>query len=461
VLFEMKGEEYRILWFTNAPQEPLKQYLNLGSGGTGYWTNSLLKKLSRIKQLDMAVAAIYPHKENVYVNIDGVQYYLVAQKPERLWWINERRYLSDCIRLVERVKPHLIHIYGTERSYGLLAKTFKSIPILISMQGLMDPCSEWTNYYGKLKIIDVFRMERVRSILNGSSYLMNYFRFLKRAKIESEIIKYNTNFEGRTDWDKAYLMANKGEFRYFSIPRIIREEFFSVKWKYDSSQRYRIFINNCRGPRSGADLMIGAFDVVKRFYPDSRLYIAGAKQTKGNRYASHLMRLARGLGDQIEFLGYLNADKIAEELCKAHVFVSPTYIDNSPNSIAEAQVVGVPVVASCTGGKMSMVQHGKIGLLFPNGDKYLLAERIMQFFQSRELCESISKRAFEVARRRHDSSDIAQRLLQVYEQLMGKPGALTSWCPSINGRNLRPGRGGTKALTPASGQSGAFRAFKL
>ena len=49
----------------------------------------------------------------------------------------------------------------------------------------------------------------------------------------------------------------------------------------------------------------------------------------------------------------------------SHIFHS-SYIENSPNSVGEAQMVGVPVVASRVGGTDSMVEHGKTGFMYPH-----------------------------------------------------------------------------------------------
>lgn len=46
----------------------------------------------------------------------------------------------------------------------------------------------------------------------------------------------------------------------------------------------------------------------------------------------------------------------------------PTRVDNSPNSVKEAVVAGVPVVASAVGGIVDYVVPGKNGFTFPPGE---------------------------------------------------------------------------------------------
>ena len=69
---------------------------------------------------------------------------------------------------------------------------------------------------------------------------------------------------------------------------------------------------------------------------------------------------------------------MARELTRSHAFVISSYIENSPNSLAEAMLVGMPCVASFVGGIPSMVDDGRTGLLYPVDDVALLAAQIRQ-----------------------------------------------------------------------------------
>ena len=375
----------KILWFTNIPMPPLMKKLGLVSGGSGYWMYALLENLKENENLDLSVACVYPSNFDIEETIEGIDYYLIKQKKSRLFHDNELKYLKNCLDIIEKIKPDIIHIHGTERFYGLLSKHVTNIPVIISLQGLIGPYSEWFNYYGKISIRKIIGMETLRSLLNGSSPFRGLQLLRGKTKQELEIIINNYIFLGRTDWGRAYIHAHNPEAQYYCVQRIIRLEFWKKRWNLRSAQKHRIFISNCRGTRSGADVMIRAFEIVEKKYPDVMLYVAGANALARRGYHKYLSKLTEHFKDSIIFTGYLEASELAEQLYKSHVFVHPTYIDNSPNSLAEAQIVGTPVIASCTGGKMSMVDHNKTGLLFPNGDYYLLADRIMQAFKSDEL----------------------------------------------------------------------------
>jgi glycosyltransferase involved in cell wall biosynthesis len=121
-----------------------------------------------------------------------------------------------------------------------------------------------------------------------------------------------------------------------------------------------------------------------------------------------------GLEAHVVPLGELDAEAVVAQLTQAHVFAFPSFADNSPNSLAEAMLVGVPIVASFAGGIPSMVKDGETALCFPMGDEVMLAECMRMIFSDADLAASLGRKAREVARQRHDPKRIAQRMLEIY-----------------------------------------------
>ncbi|MEA1898002.1 MAG: glycosyltransferase, partial [Bacteroidota bacterium] len=283
----MDRKKINILWFTNGPLEPLKKRLDLGSGGTGYWMTALLEKLNSFTDIKIIVATVYPHA-SVSTSINGVDYHLISQKRSRILPAFETQYIPQCLELINKIKPDIIHIHGTERFYGLLGEHISDIPIIISLQGLIDPCSEWFNTYGNISLKEIIRMETVRRFINGSSPFRGYLDMKHRSKNEIKILQSNSYFVGRTDWDKAYVASHNKHADYYSISEILRKKFYEHTWNIKDTQRHRIFISNCRGPRSGADLMLKAFAIIKKIYSDATLFIAGSNPEEKNNYQQYL-----------------------------------------------------------------------------------------------------------------------------------------------------------------------------
>lgn len=71
--------------------------------------------------------------------------------------------------------------------------------------------------------------------------------------------------------------------------------------------------------------------------------------------------------------GTATAGELARQLRESTVYVHPSYIDNSPNSVCEAQYLGVPVIATNVGGVSSLIDNGMNGILVQSHDAYMLA----------------------------------------------------------------------------------------
>lgn len=124
------------------------------------------------------------------------------------------------------------------------------------------------------------------------------------------------------------------------------------------------------------------------------------------------------------FVGYtqsrLNAKEMAEELAKSHVCVSPSFIDNSPNAVCEAQLVGMPVVSTYTGGVPSLIEEGRTGLFFPTGDAPMLAARLREVFENDALAIRLGEQSYDVARRCHDPDAVVKQVLLAYDEVLKK-----------------------------------------
>ena len=100
------------------------------------------------------------------------------------------------------------------------------------------------------------------------------------------------------------------------------------------------------------------------------------------------------------------------------MYIHPSYIDNSPNSICEAQMLGCPVIATNVGGIPSLIDNGVDGLLVPANDPYQMASLIKELHENKTLQISISNNAKIKAINRHDKSIITNQLLNIYKYII-------------------------------------------
>ena len=123
------------------------------------------------------------------------------------------------------------------------------------------------------------------------------------------------------------------------------------------------------------------------------------------------------LEDKITFLGRLSAEEMKQQYLKCHTFVCASSLENSPNSVGEAMLLGTPVVASYAGGIPSMLEHEKEGLLFEKGNPKALAEAIMRTWESYPIVSVITENARVRARKTHDADENYKTLIDIYHQI--------------------------------------------
>ena len=102
----------------------------------------------------------------------------------------------------------------------------------------------------------------------------------------------------------------------------------------------------------------------------------------------------------------------------SHVFVCPSALENSPNSLGEAMLLGLPCIAARTGGIPDMAEDGKSALFFEKGDIRGLAQSVIRVFEEDSLAQELSEAARERAFRNHDGNENYRRLMEIYREIL-------------------------------------------
>lgn len=410
----------RVLWFTNIPMPAMDEVEGLVTQGSGSWMIALLAVLSQERSITLGVATAYPHRADNEFTKDGVDYFLIGQPS----WDKDfdEATLIKCSQIIQRWKPDLVHIHGTERFYGLITgRGYSAVPAVLSVQGLLGPYSKRLAFFGELSDIEIIKTHWIREYAFRKGLLRDYLQIKKRAKIEREILFRNHYFLGRTEWDKAHVMAANPSARYFHGDEMIRRVFFDEEWRITRCRRHSILFTNSGHPRRGTEVIIDAVAGLVTTFPDIHLTLAGNFSTKSG-YGRFLVRRLQRLGiyERVSFPGFLSEAEVAAALRSAHVFVIASYVENSPNSLCEAMVVGVPCIAGYTGGIPSLITHRKDGLLFPCGESVMLSQFLREVFENDALAVEVGANGRRRARLRHDSDQILASLLETYRNIVSK-----------------------------------------
>jgi glycosyltransferase involved in cell wall biosynthesis len=209
----------------------------------------------------------------------------------------------------------------------------------------------------------------------------------------------------------------------------LRRNFYnSNKWSLNNCRKHSIFLSQGGSPIKGLHQVIKAIGLLKKDYPDIILKVAGMDITrregiynkiKFTGYGKYIVSLIKRekLENSIRFLGPLAEDAMIKQYLEAHLFVCPSSIENSPNSLAEAQILGVPSIASFVGGIPDMVENHRTGLLYRFEAIEELAEYIRLLFEDSTLASNLSINEAEMAKKRHDKKAILENTLSIYNKI--------------------------------------------
>ena len=158
-----------------------------------------------------------------------------------------------------------------------------------------------------------------------------------------------------------------------------------------------------------------AMELVVKSYPNVLLNIFGS--FPNNDYSSWVRSLPEkyGINKNICFRGYKTALQLVSEYEKASMYIIPSRMENSSNSLAEAQLFGLPVIASDAGGSPYLVDNGKNGLLFLSENQCDLADKINLLIRSNNLAHTLSKEGRNTALKRHNKESIVIMRMNIYD----------------------------------------------
>lgn len=215
--------------------------------------------------------------------------------------------------------------------------------------------------------------------------------------------------------------------KYHHCNESLRDEFYAGDWKLDTVERHSLFASQCSYPVKGFHYALQALSMLKADYPDVVLYTTGEtvfrdslKRNLGrNSYQLYIARLIDELGlrDNVRFLGPLDAHAMRDRYLRTHVFISPSTIENSPNSVGEAMLLGCPVVSSNVGGVADLLEHGEEGFLYQTSAPYMLAWYVRKLFEDDDLAIGFSRAARKRAARPHDRGTNLLSLLRIYDSI--------------------------------------------
>ena len=114
----------------------------------------------------------------------------------------------------------------------------------------------------------------------------------------------------------------------------------------------------------------------------------------------------------------LNEKEMVDMYLRSNVFLCPSSIENSSNSLGEAMLLGVPCIASYVGGIPDLLKNKEEGFLYQHNDSMMLAYYIMQIFKDSQLAKTLSEKARLKASTTHSKEINTNTLISIYNKII-------------------------------------------
>ena len=408
----------RVLWICNIIIPRISKAINAPIKNNGGWLTGISNSL--LSDDSISLCMCFPFYEAIHGMVDHLEYYGFSTGNQ-----------SEISNIIKSFNPDIIHVWGTESEHslstllaadqlGLLDHT------VVSIQGLRSVYSE--HYYACLPN-SIVNGWSIRDLLRHDNIANQKKRFKRKGISEEKALKITKHVIGRTDWDRACIERINPNVTYHFCNETLRDSFYdnAGHWDYKDCEKHSIFVSQSHYPIKGFHFMLQALqDVVKQF-PDTILYTTGVSpfehgikarlhKTYYNVYIGKLIKMY-GLIDKVVFLGDLTEAQMCDRFLRSNVFVSCSAIENSPNSLGEAMMLGVPVVASDVGGVKNLMVHGKEGYIYPYDEPYMCAYYINKIFNDNSIMDLFSKAEYEHSRILYNKEENMKQLIAIYKYL--------------------------------------------
>lgn len=383
-----------VLWLAAAPH-PAK-----AGGHPVPWITALANGLTDKGNVKITILSYKPtiaqDEEFVY---QGIRY-IFLKVPSDKWDV-----FSAFSGRIKRVQSYLkdiadqydlMHIHGVEQQYHVIGSAVRT-PKVVSAQGFTREC------YKYLPKRPEYR----------------HLAWLVAGYYEKQYMPTVKHFICRTHWDKSVVRRMQPRAVIHHNWELLRPEFYTaIRPSADEGRNAVLFVggdNYTKGIREALQTV----DQLRKTIP-VRLIVTGSGSKESILKLSAGLSLRNLTADAIDHRGMLPAAQLWDTYHEAFCLLHPSYIDNSPNSVCEAQLAGLPVVASDVGGVSSLIDTRRTGLL--TSLKVVdIAQAVEQLWHNPSLRESLAGQARAISLQRFDQQEILGITESIYQQVLANP----------------------------------------
>lgn len=272
--------------------------------------------------------------------------------------INFKRRFCKLREIWKKEKPDVILSFiGKNNMMAILTSRFLKIPVAVSVRG--EPTEEYYHFWMRFLARHLFAMADGVILQTRRCFAF----FPEKVRKKAVILRNPVS-------DSFFRKRYEGE----------REKVITAVGRIDDNKNH--------------EMIIRAFAGIAEEFPEYKLIIYGEGDKRKN-----LIGLTENLKlqDRISLPGSI--DNVADAIYKASVFVLSSNTEGVPNTLIEAMLMGLAVIATdCPcGGCGDLIQNGYNGILIPVGDVEALKENLQNLLRHLQLTDQLGKNAMETA----------------------------------------------------------------
>lgn len=132
-----------------------------------------------------------------------------------------------------------------------------------------------------------------------------------------------------------------------------------------------------------------------------------------------------GIGESTTFFGAVTKEKILDFYKQAHLFLLPGVqsssgaVETQGIVLAEAQAVGLPVIATNCGGMPESIRNGESGVLVPPRDVDVLVDTLENLLDAPHHWSEMGRKGRAYVKKRFNVDTQMKELLKLYRKLKG------------------------------------------
>ena len=415
----------KLMWITFAPIGQASVLFYNRPTQSGGWVDASLKGLLphiQAGQLQLDIVSL-GEKEATAVDAQTTVTYHMLPLPRLRGQRNAAQAVPVWKAFIEKQKPDLIQIWGTEFTFGLdVMDAAGQIPVCVFIQGVMS--SLVAHPLG-----DVPEKSLMRAL--GITVWFKFRSLRKWRKIDAAQLPFEAELVRRAAGvlvDSEWTRAQYGLYtdRFYNVPLPTKACFREASWSINTCQRHTLFtVAGGNDPQKGVHNAVLAVAQLKDRYPDIRLYIPGNITSRqphflyDSIYIRHMRKLIGeyGLQENVVFTGSLAPEQMAQHMADAHVFVMPSCVENHSSTLREAMMVGTPAISASVGCVVDLIEHEKNGFMYRYNEYQTLAHYIHRLFSDDALAQRIGQTGKLAVTDKYPQDKVGEALMAAYQKM--------------------------------------------